>query len=184
MSTIEALLSRVSVPRVIEPGVSSLELDLILRAGLRACDHGRLKPYRFILLEGEARVRLGEAMSDYLYGGLVDASEDAIEAAKNKALRAPTLLSVIFCPRNHEKIPETEQVITAGCAAQLIVTAAHMLGLGAIWRTGSAIYSEEVSRMLELDENEQVVAMIYLGRSAGDMPSPPEVDPETFLERL
>lgn len=184
MSTIEALLSRVSVPRVIEPGVSSHELDLILRAGLRACDHGRLKPYRFILLEGEARVRLGEAMSDYLHGGLVDPSEDAIEAAKNKALRAPTLLSVIFCPRNHEKIPETEQVITAGCAAQLIVTAAHMLGLGAIWRTGSAIYSEEVSRMLELDENEQVVAMIYLGRSAGDMPSPPEVDPETFLERL
>ncbi len=184
MSPIEALLSRVSVPRVLEPGVTSVELDLLLRAGLRACDHGRLKPYRFILLEGEARERLGESMSDYLHGDSVDVSEDAIEATKLKALRAPTLLSVIFCPQDHDKIPEPEQLVTAGCAAQLIVTAAHMLGIGAIWRTGNAIYSGEVSKMLELDENEQVVAMIFLGRPAGHLPSPPEVDPEAFLQRL
>ena len=123
MSPIEALLSRVSVPRVVEPKVSAEELDILLRAGLRACDHGRLKPYRFILLEGEAREQLGEAMSEYLHGDLVDVSEEAIEAAKNKALRAPTLLSVIFCPNDNEKIPESEQLVTAGCAAQLIVTA-------------------------------------------------------------
>jgi nitroreductase len=184
MSPIDALLSRVSVPRVVEPGVSTEELDMILRAGLRACDHGRLKPYRFILLEGEARERLGEAMSAYLHGDLVDVSEEAIEAAKNKALRAPTLLSVIFRPNDNEKIPESEQLVTAGCAAQLIVTAAHMLGIGAMWRTGNVTYSGEVSRMLELDENEQVVAMIYLGRPAADLPSPPEVDPEAFLTRL
>ena len=184
MSPIEALLSRVSVPRVLEPGVSPDELDLILRAGLRACDHGRLKPYRFILLEGEAREHLGEAMSDYLHGELGDVSEEAIEATKNKALRAPTLLSVIFCPQDHEKIPYVEQLVTAGCAAQLIITAAHMLGIGAIWRTGNAIYSGEVSSMLGLKENEQVVAMIYLGRPAGHLPSPPEVNPEAFLQRL
>ena len=99
MSPIDALLSRVSVPRVVEPGVSAKELDIILRAGLRACDHGRLKPYRFVLLEGEARERLGEAMSHYLHGDLVDVSEDAIEAAKNKALRAPTLLGCILSER-------------------------------------------------------------------------------------
>ena len=63
MSPIEALLSRVSIPRVVEPKVSAEELDILLRAGLRACDHGRLKPYRFILLEGEAREQLGEAIS-------------------------------------------------------------------------------------------------------------------------
>ena len=90
MSPIEALLSRVSVPRVLEPRVTSDELDLLLRAGLRACDHGRLKPYRFVLLEGEARERLGEAMCEYLHDDLVDISEDAIEATKNKTLRAPT----------------------------------------------------------------------------------------------
>ena len=184
MSPLDALLSRVSVPRVVEPGVSVEELDLVLRAGLRACDHGRLKPYRFILLEGEARERLGDAMSDYLHGDLEDVSEEAIEAAKNKALRAPTLLSVIFCPKDNEKIPESEQLITAGCAAQLIVTAAHMIGLGAMWRTGNASYSGEVSRMLGLDENEQVVAMIFLGRPAANLPSPPEADPEAFLTRL
>ena len=74
MSPIDALLSRVSVPRVVAPGVGAGELDIILKAGLRACDHGRLKPYRFILLEGEARERLGEAMSDYLHGDLADVS--------------------------------------------------------------------------------------------------------------
>ena len=184
MSPIEALLSRVSVPRVVEPKVSAEELDILLRAGLRACDHGRLKPYRFILLEGEAREHLGEAMSEYLHGDLVDVSEEAIEAAKNKALRAPTLLSVIFCPNDNEKIPESEQLVTAGCAAQLIVTAAHMLGIGAMWRTGNVTYSGEVSRILGLDDSEQVVAMIYLGRPAANLPQPPEVDPETFLTRL
>ena len=184
MSPIDALLSRVSVPRVVEPGVSAEELDIILKAGLRACDHGRLKPYRFILLEGKARERLGEAMSDYLRGDLVNVSEDAIEAAKSKALRAPTLLSVVFCPNENEKIPESEQLVAAGCAAQLIVTAAHMLGMGAMWRTGNVTYSGEVSRTLGLGENEQVVAMIYLGRPATELPSPPEVDPEAFLTRL
>ena len=74
MSSIEALLSRVSVPRVLNQVLTSVELDLLLRAGLRACDHGRLKPYRFILLEGKARERLGDAMSDYpswRFGGCV-----------------------------------------------------------------------------------------------------------------
>ena len=184
MSPIEALLSRVSVPRVVEPRVTAQELDLLLRAGLRACDHGRLKPYRFILLEGQAREQLGEAMSEYLHRDLVDVSEESIEAAKNKALRAPTLVSVVFCPNDNEKIPVNEQLVSAGCAAQLIVTAAHMLGIGAIWKTVNATYSGEVSRILGLDYSEQVVAMIYLGRPVANLPQPPEVDPETFLTRL
>ncbi len=184
MSPIEALLSRVSIPRVSEPGVSAEELDLLLRAGLRACDHGRLRPYRFILLENEARERLGEAMSEYLHGDLVDVSEDAIDAAKNKALRAPTLLAVIFSPKDNDKIPESEQLVAAGCSAQLIVTAAHMLGLGAMWRTGNVAYSGEVSRALELQDHEQVVAMIYLGRPVSERPAPPDLDPEAFLTRL
>jgi nitroreductase len=184
MSPIEALLSRVSVPRVVEPGVTEEELDLLLRAGLRACDHGRLRPFRYILLEGDARLRLGEAMSEYLHGDLIDVSEDAIDAAKNKALRAPTLLSVIFSPKDNDKIPESEQLVSAGCAAQMIVTAAHMLGIGAVWRTGNAVYSGEVARALELNDDEQVVAMIYLGRPASERPAPPEQDPEAFLTRL
>ncbi|MDG1156426.1 MAG: nitroreductase family protein, partial [Litorivicinaceae bacterium] len=75
-------------------------------------------------------------------------------------------------------------LVSAGCAAQLIVTAAHMLGIGAIWKTGNATYSGEVSRILGLDDSEQVVAMIYLGRPVANLPQPPEVDPETFLTRL
>jgi nitroreductase len=184
MSPIQALLSRVSVPRVNEPGVTDEELDLLLRAGLRACDHGRLRPYRFIVLEGEARERLGEAMSDYLHGDVVDVSEEVIEATKNKALRAPTLLSVVFSPKEHDKVPETEQLVSAGCAAQMIVTAAHMLGLGAMWRTGNAAYSGEVAETLGLESHEQVVAMIYIGHSAAARPNAPDLDPEPFLTRL
>jgi nitroreductase len=184
MTPIDALLSRVSMPKVTEPGLTELELMSLLRAGLRACDHGRLRPYRFILLEGEPRARLGDAMSEYLHGDLVDVSEAAIEAAKNKALRAPTLLSVIFSPKDNDKIPESEQLVSAGCAAQMIVTAAHLMGLGAMWRTGNAAYSGEVSAVLGLEDHEQVVAMIYLGRPAVAMPSPPEQDPNEFLTRL
>ncbi|MGA1207114.1 MAG: nitroreductase [Gammaproteobacteria bacterium] len=184
MSPIDALLSRVSMPKVSAPGLTEPELMTLIKAGLRACDHGRLRPFRFILLEGDARIRLGEAMSDYLHGDLVDVSEAAIEAAKNKALRAPTLLSVIFSPKDNDKIPESEQLVSAGCAAQMIVTAAHLMGLGAMWRTGNVAYSGEVSQVLGLEEHEQVVAMIYLGRPAIETPKPPELDPLAFLTRL
>ena len=184
MLPIETLLSRVSIPRVAAPGVTNEELDLVLRAGLRASDHGRLKPYRFILIESEAQERLGEAVSQYLYRELADVSEDKIEMAKAKVKRAPTILAVVFCPRDHERIPKSEQLLTAGCAAQLIVTASHMLGLGAIWRTGAASYSQEVARMLELSENEQIVAMIYIGKPVATTPSPAEIDPGDFLTRL
>ena len=74
--------------------------------------------------------------------------------------------------------------VRTACSVQLIVTAAHMLGIGAIWKTGNATYSGEVSRILGLDDSEQVVAMIYLGRPVANLPQPPEVDPETFLTRL
>jgi len=184
MTPIDALLSRVSVPKVSEPVLTEEELMTLLRAGLRACDHGRLKPYRFILLEGAARERLGEAMSDYLHGDLIDVSAAAIEAAKTKALRAPTLLSVIFSPKENDKIPESEQLVAAGCAAQMIVTAAHLMGLGAMWRTGNVAYSGEVSRVLQLEPEEQVVAMIYLGRPAVVIPDPAPTDPSLFLTRL
>ena len=184
MSSIEALLSRTSAPRVAEPGVTEEELNLLLRAGLRACDHGRLKPYRFILLEGKAREGLGEAMSNFIYGDSTDVSNDEIEAVKARALRAPTLLNVIFSPNKDSKIRETEQLLAAGCAAQMIVTAAHMLGVGAIWKTGAASYSKEVSNFLGLKSDEQMIAMIYLGRPVTAPSAPPEVDLEQFLTRL
>ena len=108
MTPIETLLSRVSIPRVIEPGVTGEELDLILRGGLRACDHGRLKPFRFIILEGDARARLGHTMAEYSRSNSAEMSEEMIQATKNKALRAPTILSVIFSPKESAKILESE----------------------------------------------------------------------------
>ena len=100
-------------PRVLEPAVSSDELDLLLRAGLRACDHGRLSHTVFYPTRGWgsfAAWRSDESLSSSRFGRCV---EEAIVATKNKALRAPTLLSVIFCPQDHEKIPYTEQLVTA-----------------------------------------------------------------------
>ena len=184
MTPIETLLSRVSIPRVIEPGVTGEELDLILRGGLRACDHGRLKPFRFIVLEGDARARLGHTMAEYSRSNSAEMSEEMIQATKNKALRAPTILSVIFSPKESAKISKSEQLVSAGCAAQMIVTAAHMLGLGAIWRTGEASYSSEVATMMELEKHEQVVAMIYIGRPVAEPPLPTVLDPVDFLTRL
>lgn len=184
MSPIETLLSRVSIPQVSGPSVTDEELNLLLRAGLRASDHGRLKPYRFILLDGEAREYLSDAVGMYLKANFEGLTGDAIESAKAKVMRAPTLLAVIFCPKAHERIPKNEQLLTAGCAAQLIVTAAHMLGLGAMWRTGAASYSREVSEMLALSETEQLVAMIYLGRPVAQRSLPGEVNPKDFLTKL
>lgn len=154
-----ALLARRRSTKVVhfaEPGPSGAEIDQLIRLAVRVPDHGKLGPWRFVVIAGEARVRAGEALASVTD----EASEDA---ARQTFLRAPVCVMVVSTAAPHVKIPEWEQQLSAGAACFALELAAHALGYGACWLTGWPCYSAEARAALGLSENERIAGFIYLG---------------------
>ncbi|MEM7359536.1 MAG: NAD(P)H nitroreductase [Pseudomonadota bacterium] len=182
MDAITALHTRTSVNLLTEPAPNDEQLDTIFRAGLRACDHKSLAPWKFLVIEGEAREQFGELMADVkkaMQGGEIEAGLAA--KLKSKPFRAPTIIAVVAKIVEHEKVPEIEQVLSAGASAQMMMTAAHAQGVGAIWRSGSLMFRPEMREGLGLDATDQIVGFLYLGTPQAVKPVP-ELDPADFVE--
>lgn len=176
MDALNALKRRVSSPRLSEPAPQGDILENIKKAAFRAADHGRMRPWRFLVIEGQGLVELGQL--------LVKSSEDRGEVLTDKGQermssrpqRAPMIVVVIASPRKNPKVPEIEQIISAGAAAQNMITAAYAQGVGAIWRTGDPAYDSAIMRGLGLEDSERIVGFLYLGTVQGKVPAAPEPD--------
>jgi nitroreductase len=173
MDALTALHTRNSINLLCEPGPTPEQLENIVKAGLRACDHYSLTPWKFLLIEGKARHRFGELM--------VKAKETADQSPistelstkiQRKPMRAPTILVVVAAIKQHPKVPEIEQVLSAGAAAQMMMTAAHAQGIGAIWRSGSLMFTDQMCQGLNLKTTDQIVGFIYLGTPKAAKPLP------------
>ncbi len=171
MDAIEALIGRISAAQLGEPGPSPRELDTILEAAAAAPDHGRMQPWRFIVIAGEARARLGDILAQSLARREPGSPAGRLEAEKRKALRSPVVIVVAARIRENPNVPEIEQIVAAGAAAQNMLLAAHGLGFGGFWRTGAVAYDEEARCALGLEENDRIVGFIYIGSVA--MPGRP-----------
>ncbi len=183
MEALDLLLNRVSVPRLADPAPTAAQLDILFRAALRAPDHGQLRPWRFLTIEGEARERLGEVMAESLLVRQPGATEEAVQKARKMPLRAPLLIVVIAQVVPHAKVPDSEQVLAVGCAAHGLLLAAHAQGLGAVWRTGEFSYDDHLAKALGLGENEQMLGFIYLGTPEARLRTPPVLDPVDFVSQ-
>ncbi|MED5607223.1 nitroreductase family protein [Pseudomonas sp. JH-2] len=181
MEAYEALVNRVSHARLGEPAPSAGQLERLFRVALRAPDHGQLRPWRFLTVEGEARQQLGELFARALSAEQPDASPEALAKARAMPLRAPTLVVAIARLQEHPKVPEIEQMLAAGCAAYGIVQAAFVEGLGAMWRTGAMAFDPLVRQGLGLAANERIVGFIYLGTPMGELRQPAPLDPAAFV---
>jgi nitroreductase len=180
MEALEAVLTRQSVPPVFlgEPGPEGAALERILAAGASAPDHGKLRPWRFIVIRGPARARLGEVFADALLKRQPEAPAAAIEQERARPLRAPLLIAVAAkIDPQHPKIPEIEQILSTAAAAQNILIAAHAEGFGAKWLTGANAYDEHVKRALGLAPSDRLVGFIHLGSVEGAPPAIPHADP-------
>lgn len=180
MDALEALLTRTTVPQAMmgEPGPDAEALDLILQAGLAAPDHGKLRPWRFLLIRGEGRARLSELFVAALRERQPDAPESAIEKARSGPMRAPLIVVVIGAVQpDHPKIPEIEQIGSAAAAAQNMLVAAHALGFAGKWSTGGNAYDPGINRALGLAPHEHLIGYLYFGtaRIARDAPARPDV---------
>lgn len=174
MDALTLLNNRNSEPKLSEPAPDSETLHRILAAALRAPDHGRLHPWRFLLISGKSRHRLGELFGNALRARDPQASPEQIKKNQDAPMRAPIVIAVIARLQDHPKVPKVEQLLSAGCAAHGILLAAQALGFGAIWRTGDNCYDPHVKEGLGLGEGEEIVGYIYLGAPVG-VPKP--VDP-------
>ena len=167
MDAIELLLGRQSCPVLEAPGPTKEQLDILFRAALRAPDHARLRPWRFITISGDARQALGELMAKAAQKDQPDLSKEAIDRCRGLPLRAPTLVLAVCSPKEHPKVPLVEQQLSLGAAVQNLLLAAHAQGVGAIWRTGAVCYHPVMAEGLGLAGCEQLLGFIYLGSPSG-----------------
>ena len=163
MQALDALLNRVSVPRLLDPAPTAEQREVLFAAAMRAPDHGHLQPWRFLTVEGQAREQLGEILAQAALAQDAEAPQAVVDKARNGPLRAPLVVVVIAKLQDHVKYPKSEQLLAAGCAAHGILLAAYAQGIGAVWRTGELAYSPQVAQGLGLAEGEEVIAFLYLG---------------------
>lgn len=177
MDKLAGIESRTSALKLAAPGPSREQIETIVRAGARAPDHGRLRPWRFVVLEGDARARLGDAMAAMTLAKYPNSTPEQLNGERAKPMRAPTIVA-LGAKVMKGKIPEIEQVMAVAAAAQNMMLAAHALGYGAMWKTGGAAYDTGVKALLGLAPEDHIVGFIYLGTIATAGPlvvTPPDV---------
>lgn len=161
---LDLLLTRRSAKAIdmTPPGPTSAESELILRAGHRVPDHGKLGPWRFILFEGEARSQFGEILRRVATDNEPNADEKKLTFEADRFTRAPLVVAVVS-KVEPGKIPEWEQVLSAGAVCQNMLVAAHALGYAAQWLTEWYAYDGEVGAAMGLEPGERVAGFIYIG---------------------
>lgn len=182
MDAIEALHARNSTPKLTDPAPQGEDREAIFQAALRAPDHARLRPWRFLTVEGDARLMLGEKMAA---AALLDNADldPAIHAKQLVApMRAPLVIIAAAKIVEHPKVPEVEQLLSTGAAVSQMLTAAHALGYAGIWRTGSVSFSRSFMSSVGLASNETIVGFVYLGTAEGRRKSLPSIDSKDFFE--
>src|ERR1700736_1551061 len=175
---VELLQTRCSIKPVelIGPPPSAAEIDTLLTIASRVPDHGKLVPWRFIVFEGEARLAAGDAIVAAFRAKYPQATGEQAAAERQRLARAPLVIAVVSRAAPHVKIPEWEQVLSAGAAAMNLVTAAHALGFAASWITEWYAYDRGVLDALGLGANEKIAGFVHMGRVSQkpeDRPRPP-----------
>jgi len=182
MELLEALKTRTSAIALGPPGPDKEALQSMLEAAVAAPDHGRMRPWRFLVVSGTGRNRLGEVFAESLKNRHPDATAAALESERAKALRAPLVIVVYAKVIENPKVPSVEQVIAAGAAVQNLMLAAQGLGFAAMWRTGQAAYDPLVKERLGMQQSDAIVGFIYVGTPSRLPPKRPAADLSIAVE--
>ncbi len=164
MELFDAIATRSTAARLAEPGPTPEQLERLLSAAARAPDHGRLKPWRFIAMNGAARESLANAVAEARRDQIPTYTDEQMELEREKIRRSPSIL-VVGCAvrKDVAKVPEIEQVIAVGAAVENLLLAANDLGFGVMWKTGPAAYSPKVKATVGLAADDHIVAILHLG---------------------
>ncbi len=147
---------------MIAPGPDDAQLRRILTAAARVPDHGKLAPWRFVVVPADRREALGQALEAIYVAEKPDAGRIERDAARNFARQAPCLSVVLHRPRPESHIPPAEQAASAAAAATTLAHAAHAEGFVSCWLTGWAAYSPGVRDLLG-QPGDSVTGFMFLG---------------------
>jgi nitroreductase len=172
MTLLDALTHRRSVPsrQLGEPAPSDAQTRQMLEAALRVPDHGKLAPWRFLLIRSDARHALGERLAARAQALDPNAPAAAVDKDRQRFSFAPLVVAVIATPTEGHKVPVIEQLMSAGAVCFALLQAAQGLGFGAQWLTGWAAYDRVILDGLGLAPHEQLIGFIHIGTPQGEVP--------------
>lgn len=182
MDSIELLINRQSNPFLTAPAPTGEVLENILKAGMRAPDHGGLLPWQFTIVQDRGLEKLSEIFSTTIAKLTDDAAK--IEKTKNMPFRAPMIIIISTRYQAHNKVPKQEQLVAAGCAVHAMQMAAFAQGYGAMWRTGDFSYNDDVKAALNIELEQDIVGFLYIGSLKKELPAKPLKDYRAYTTYL
>ncbi len=163
MSVIEAIYDRQSVGKMKPDSVPRADIEKLLGAAVQAPNHYKVRPWRFIVLTGDGRAKLGNVMAQVLERRFPDVDPAALDKERAKPLRAPLLIAVAVDQPDDPRVIEIENICAAAAACENLLLAAGQLGLGGHWRTGDAARDPDVKSFLGLAADQHLIAFLYVG---------------------
>lgn len=181
---LQALDARRSVPakQLGEPGPDPDTLLRMLASAVRVPDHGKLVPYRFLRIAGDARHSLGAFLAERSQQRDPQMAQAQLDKDRQRFSHAPVIITVVASPRPNPKVPEQEQLMTAACVCFALLQAAQALGFGAQWLTAWMAFDPAVHAHLGLAEGERIAGFIHIGTPKTAAPERDRPDPAALLQ--
>ncbi len=177
--------SRRSIGNLSIPAPTHEQIRAAIGCAATAPDHKKLRPWRFIITEGNARHQLGRALVAAAEAQAERNGETLSEKARSKAaklpLRAPVIITVVTHMQEHKKVPPFEQMLSAGSAVQNLILALKAQGFSTVWRTGLLCNEPAVKAYFDVSDEDYVTAFVYTGTSPCDTPVRKPIDIEPLL---
>ncbi|HYX36579.1 MAG TPA: nitroreductase [Oligoflexus sp.] len=157
------LAQRQSASILVEPKPDRSTVEKILQVGGTVPDHGGLKPYRFVVVEGEGREKFAESMVNAAMEAKGTLDDKKKAKLKSKAYASPLQVVIVFSPEEDDKIPEWEQMASASCTGYAVVLAANALGFGAVWKSFGFEPGSLMQQTFQLKKNERILGWVNIG---------------------
>lgn len=179
---VDLIANRVSSPRLTEPAPNAEQLEQIFKCALRAPDHMLLRPWRYLVIEGDARAKLGEAFVEAAQQNATALTDAQIEKYRKMPLRAPMMIVAVSTNLPHEKVPVVEQQVSCGVGVGYMLLALQAMGYNGIWRTGVLAEDALVKERLGIQPHESLIGFLYVGTPVGELKAVPTLHQEYFVQ--
>lgn len=163
MDVFDAIHNRHSEGKVKPDSVSRDVIEKLLAAAVQAPNHYKVRPWRFVVLTGEGRNKLGDVMTASQLDRMPDLSTEALDKIRALPLRAPLLIVVGVDKPSEPKVLEVENICAAAAACENLLLAAHAEGLAVKWRTGEWARDAKVKEFLGFAPDQHIIAFLYIG---------------------
>jgi nitroreductase len=163
LDALQTIQTRHSVGRVKPDAVPRELIEKLLNAAVQAPSHYQVRPWRFVVLTGSGRNKLGEVMAQSIKAKFPQLTDEALNKERVKPLRSPMLIAVGVDKPTESKVLEIENICAAAAACENILLAAHSLGLAAKWRTGDAARDPMIKKFLGFAEDQHIISFLYVG---------------------